>query len=155
MPSHGPTKPDLSIKSVISAPIGDRNELFALEALLAGQPPFLLVSPNGNSESLPQAVVEVLRRCVKVLAQGEAVCLMPVDSVLTTQQAADILNVSRQYMVRLLDGGELHFTKTGKHRRVRLVDLLGYKKMRDGKRRGDLRTLTRITQAAGGYPELD
>lgn len=163
MPTLAKKKLGPSVKGLISASVGERDGLIALEAMLAGnQPwpmtgpsPFKLIGPSGESIPVPQTVLALLHRSAEILVQGDAVCLMPVGSILTTQQAADILNVSRQYLVRLLDGGAIHFTKTGKHRRVRLADLVEYKRARDEKRRGDLQDLTRITQAAGGYPELD
>ncbi len=67
------------------------------------------------------------------------------------QQAADLLNVSRQYLVRLVDEGRLPSTKTGKHRRLRLADVLAFKASRDKVRKASLRALTRATEAVGGY----
>jgi excisionase family DNA binding protein len=69
----------------------------------------------------------------------------------TTQQAADLLNVSRQYLVRLLDESRLPFRKTGKHRRLRIEDVLAFKEARDKDRRVGLRVLSQMTQELGGY----
>ena len=77
--------------------------------------------------------------------------MIPVGKELTTQQAADLLNVSRQYLVRLLDEGQLPFRKTGKHRRVRIEDVLIFKDARDAKRQTGLRELSQLTQDLGGY----
>jgi excisionase family DNA binding protein len=77
--------------------------------------------------------------------------VVPVGREVTTQQAANVLNVSRQYLVRLLDDGRIPFRKTGKHRRLRIEDVLSFKEGRDAERRTSLRELSRLTQELGGY----
>ncbi|MCA9534138.1 MAG: helix-turn-helix domain-containing protein [Myxococcales bacterium] len=76
---------------------------------------------------------------------------VPTAHELTTQQAADLLNVSRQYLVRLLDEGRIACRKTGTHRRLRVTDVLEFKARRDKDRRAGLRELSQLTQDAGGY----
>jgi excisionase family DNA binding protein len=70
---------------------------------------------------------------------------------LTTQQAADFLNVSRPYFIRLLEQGAIPHTKTGSHRRVRLDDVLAYKRQRDAERRRALDDLVALSQEMGLY----
>jgi excisionase family DNA binding protein len=82
-----------------------------------------------------------------VLARGDG-------SELTTQQAADILNVSHQYLIRLLDEGAVPSTQTGADRRIRVDDLLRYKQQRDRERAEALDELTQLSQEMGGYDEL-
>jgi excisionase family DNA binding protein len=88
---------------------------------------------------------------VEVLAHGDAITVVPVGKELTTQQAADLLNVSRQYLVRLLDEARIPYTKTGKHRRLRVEDVLAFKNARDTYRDASLRALTELTEELGGY----
>lgn len=73
---------------------------------------------------------------------------------MTTQQAADLLNVSRQYLVRLLEEGRIPFTRTGKHRRLRIEDVLAFKEHRDRERCAGLDELARMSEEVGGYDEL-
>jgi excisionase family DNA binding protein len=110
-----------------------------------------LVGPRGEEVALPDAVFYVLERVAEVLARGDSVTVVPVGKELTTQQAADLLNVSRQYLVRLLDEGRIAYTRTGKHRRLRIEDVLAFKEQRDGARRGALRDLSQLTETFGGY----
>ena len=108
-------------------------------------------SSENEAIELPDSVQRVIRFVVHEMSGGGAVSVVPVHKELTTQQAADLLNVSRQYLVRLLQRGEIPFTKTGTHRRVRLDDLLEYKRRRDADRRSKLDELTRLNEELGHY----
>lgn len=114
-------------------------------------PRCLLVGPKGESIALPETVFYVLERVVEVMARGDSITVVPVGREMTTQQAADLLNVSRQYLVRLLDEGRIPFRKTGKHRRLRIEDVLAFKAKRDEDRRAGLRELSQLTEDVGGY----
>ena len=120
-----------------------------------GSPPACrLVGPGGESIPIPNAIFSLIERVAEILARGDAIRIVAISKELTTQQAANILNVSRQYLVRLLDAGEIPFTRTGKHRRLRAADVLVYKERRDLKRRTALDELTSLSEEAGGYSEL-
>ncbi len=110
-----------------------------------------LLGPNGERISVPATIFYLLERVAEVLASGNAVTIVQVGRDVTTQQAADLLNVSRTYLVRLLDEGKIAFRKTGKHRRLRVQDVLEYKTKRDKDRRAALRELSQMTQDFGGY----
>lgn len=113
-----------------------------------------LVGPSGKRLPIPEAVFYALERVVEVMARGDSITIVPVGREVTTQQAADLLNVSRQYLVRLLDDGKIRHRKPekpGKHRRLRIEDVLAYKQQRDRDRRAGLRELTRLTEELGGY----
>ncbi len=110
-----------------------------------------LVGPSGESTPLPASVFYVLERVAEVLARGDSVTVVPVGREITTQQSADLLNVSRQYLVRLLDEGRIPFRKVGKHRRVRVEDVLAFRQQRDEARRAGLRELSQLSQEMRGY----
>jgi excisionase family DNA binding protein len=83
------------------------------------------------------------------MAAGNAVSLVPIHAELTTQQTADILNVSRPYVVGLLERGELAHHKVGTHRRVRFSDLMAYKQEHLGKSKARLAELAKLDQELG------
>ena len=113
-----------------------------------------LVGPRGEAVALPESVFHVLERVAEVLARGDAITIVPVGKELTTQQAADLLNISRQYLVRLLDEQKLAFSRTGKHRRLRIEDVLAFKRRRDRGREAALDELTALSEELGGYSDL-
>ena len=86
---------------------------------------------EAHSVELPTSALRLLVDILAELAAGNAVKVVPVHAELTTQEAADLLNVSRPHLIKLLESGELSYHKTGKHRRVRFVDLMDYKNRRD------------------------
>ncbi len=101
---------------------------------------------------LPVAALQLLGDVLAALADGNAVKIVPVHAELTTQQAADLLNVSRPHLVKLLESGKLRFHRTGKHRRVRFNDLMDYKNSRDAESMKILDALTMEAQELGmGY----
>lgn len=109
-----------------------------------------LVGPEFAME-LPESVFKALCQVVYYMLQGRAVSIIPVNKEITTQEAADFLNVSRPYLVRLLEQGEIPFVKVGTHRRVRFSDVLEYKDRRNALRKQGLAEITRIAEDAGVY----
>jgi len=91
----------------------------------------------------------LLARILAHMAAGQGVSVVPADAELTTQQAADLLNVSRPFLIGLLDAGEIEYRKVGKHRRVRADSLLDYKRKDDQRRREAADELTALGQDMG------
>lgn len=143
----------------VTAPPEQQAQVVALSRAIEGMvhapkrraPRCRLVGPDGEGTAIPEAVFHVLERVAEVLARGDSITVVPVGKEVTTQQAADLLNVSRQYLVRLLDEGRIPYRRTGKHRRLRIEDVLAFRDQRDKDRRAGLRELSRLTQAFGGY----
>lgn len=84
---------------------------------------------------IPRATVVMFAQILDLLAQGRGVQIIPKEVELSTQQAADALNVSRPYLIGLLESGRIPFRKVGRHRRIRFDDLMDYKRQDDLSRR--------------------
>jgi len=108
-------------------------------ALLArrGRRLTLRVHDAGEEETieLPAGAVKLLQAILEDMASGRAVTIVPQNAELTTQQAADFLNISRPFFVQLLEQKKLPFRLVGTHRRVRFEDVLRFKENDDAKRR--------------------
>ena len=125
------------------------------EFLTASEGTPVLVSPDGKRVELSHSVHRVLLQAVQYLSQGAPVQILPLHSYLTTQQAADLLDVSRPYLVGLLERGAIPFHKVGSHRRVLAEDLLVYKEQRDAERRQALKDVVEESEALGLYDMED
>ena len=108
-----------------------------------------LRSPDGHQLEIPNSIYRVLVAAVAAMAQGNAVSIVPVHHELTTQQAAELLGVSRPHLVKLVDAGEIPHHKTGSHRRIYFEDLMRYRDVRDAQRAAALRELTRKSAEYG------
>jgi excisionase family DNA binding protein len=116
----------------------------------------LLVGPNGERIPLPDSLYRLLRLVMVHLERGESVSIVHAAEELTTQQAANLLNVSRPYLVRLADRGDIPCHRVGTHRRISREDVEKYRAQRDSQRRANLRAMTREAEEQGLYdlPEV-
>jgi excisionase family DNA binding protein len=142
---------------VLSPDPSEQEELIELREQLARiaarrKPAARLVAPDGSEVEIPASAFAALRAVVRDMAQGLTITLIPHDKELTTKEAADILNMSRPFLVRLLDRGEIPYHRVGTHRRLKVEDVLAYRELRAARRREQLRTLTELSeQVEGGY----
>lgn len=129
----------------------DQHQVWELERALTvrGAARARLVTASGESHEIPDALCAVLARVVQELAAGNSVTVAPATKELTTQQAAEVLGVSRPYFIRLLDEGRLPFHKVGTHRRVELADVAAYKERQKQEQRAAMDKLTELSLEAG------
>ncbi|MGH8909492.1 MAG: helix-turn-helix domain-containing protein [Egibacteraceae bacterium] len=128
-------------------------QLAVLKAGLGGHRTPKLVSSDGTQIELPPSVLRALHVIVEALAAGRTMTLLPYGKELTTQQAADLIRVSRQHLVDLLERGEIPHHRVGSHRRVNVEEVLAYRgARRQHARRARLDELTAASEEVeGGY----
>jgi excisionase family DNA binding protein len=105
----------------------------------------------GDDDALvvPRPVAIMLAQVLALVANGQGVQIMPDRAMLTTQQAADTINVSRPYLIGLLERGQIPYEMVGTHRRIAFADLLEYKRKDDQQRRTVLAELTALSEEVG------
>ena len=106
----------------------------------------VLSGESGDQIQLVPAIADMVVHLLGHIASGKMVTFVPTGAMLTTQQAASILNVSRPFLSKLLKENQIPHIPVGSHRRVMLDDLMAYKKRRDGKRRSALNELADLGQ---------
>jgi len=130
-------------------------ELAALERVLepirrVGQTP-RLVGPDGTTIELPEGIHELLVSIVEHLREGNGVTVIPMHAELTTVEAAELLNVSRPFLIKQLDAGALPYHMVGTHRRLRLADVLAYRDRMDAEAEKALGAMSADAEELGLY----
>ena len=134
LPDEAEVKSAEQLRKIVASLIKDGEPTNLALALEDGTVEKAMLAP-----ALAASLLEMLR----LVSSGRAFHMTPVESELTTQQAADLLNVSRPFLVKLLEQGIIPFSKVGRHRRIRAEDLFVYKKKRDEIRSNALSELAR------------
>lgn len=123
-----------------------------LESLGGGAAEAKLVGPDGEVLSLTPSVRAALRAVLLSLSNGQAISLVPAHTMLTTNEAADFLNVSRPHLIKLLERGDIPFTMVGTHRRVAFQALVAYRERRQQSRAEGLAELAELDQLQSKGP---
>lgn len=110
-----------------------------------------LIGPAGEHVTLPAPLYDLLKEIVRNLEKGRSLVLLPEERQLTTQRAAELLGMSRPYLIQLLDAGAMPYDLVGKHRRIALRDVLAYAKRRAEARKTALDKMARDAFEAGLY----
>ena len=140
-------------RTPITSTTEEQAALQKIEQALQCAQPARFIGPQGETLDIPASLLQALRVVVADLQQGDAISIMTLHQALTTQEAAEILNVSRPYLIKILEEGAMPYTKVGTHRRIRLNDVLAYKKVRNIREREGLTELAQISQEFGLYDE--
>jgi excisionase family DNA binding protein len=150
---HEATRPKNIDKHEVSVSGGNRQEVEPLyDAMRRGKAK--LVGPNGQARLLPQSLHSFLVELLGLLNEGKSVYIIQNQAKLTTIEAAATLGVSRQFLVNILEQGEIPYHLVGTHRRIYTQDLLAYKSKRDQSRRKALRGLAKEEAAKGLYDRI-
>jgi excisionase family DNA binding protein len=100
---------------------------------------------------IPLKALKLLAEILRVTSEGKPISIIPIATEMTTQAAADLLGCSRPHLVKLLERGEIDYTKVGKHRRVKFEDIMNYKKQQKEKQRELLRQMMQADEETGLY----
>lgn len=109
------------------------------------------IEETNEKIKVPLKALKLLAEILKVTSQGKPISIVPIATEMTTQAAADLLGCSRPHLVKILENGEIPFTKIGKHRRVRFEDVMSYKKRKKAEQEKLLTQIMQADQQAGLY----
>ena len=113
-----------------------------------------LIGPDNSRIELPPSIYNALIKVVENMQEGKAIALLPLMEELSTQAAADMLGVSRQFLVKELEAGKISFHRVGAHRRIYLKDVLDYKKERETRRAASIARMAQLSEEAGIYDKF-
>lgn len=111
----------------------------------------IVEAENQEPLILPAGAVALLKDILEAMAAGHSITMVPHHAELTTMEAADILNVSRPYLIKLLEKGEIRFRKVGTHRRILMEELMAYKEKSDRQSRAAMDELVALSEDLGLY----
>lgn len=126
----------------------------ALAATLSGLHtlnPEIEIEETNERIKIPLSALKLLAKILKVTSQGKPISIVPIATEMTTQAAAELIGCSRPHLVKLLERGEINFTKVGKHRRVLYEDVVSYKKKMKANQEHLIEEMMRSDEELGLY----
>lgn len=126
----------------------------ALSAMLEqmeSKNPEIEIAETDEKIRIPLHALKLLVKILKATSQGQPISIIPIATEMTTQAAAELLGCSRPHLVKLLETGEIAFTKVGKHRRVKFEDLMNHKKKKKAEREALLLEIMKGDEELGLY----
>lgn len=150
------SKEELELLQKIDAYLKEHREASLFDATESAHAPAILVGEGDHKTlEIPALLFEVIREAVDILLEGGAVAIMPYHAQLTTQEAANYLQVSRPHLISLLDEEKIPYRRLRSHRRILLRDLESYRQRRDDERKQALDELSREVYEAGFYTMME
>ena len=113
--------------------------------------PEIEIEENNERIKIPLKALQLLAKILKETSQGKPVSIVPIATEITTQAAAELIGCSRPHLVKLLENGEINFTKIGKHRRIKYQDVIDYKRKMKTEQRRLLIEIMKTDEEAGLY----
>lgn len=141
-------------KEEIRAAMDSYDALAATLEHLQADNPAVEIAESGEKIQIPLTALRLLAKVLKGLSEGKPVQVVPIDMEVSTQVAADILNVSRPFLIKLLEDGKVPYSKVGRHRRIKFEDVVAYKKKMQVNRRELLSEMMQDDEESGLY-DLD
>ena len=127
------------------------NEIVELLSKISNLDQFVMLKSDGQEVKIPSSVSRVLYEIISIMSKGGAMTIIPMEKELTTQQAADILNVSRPFLIKLLENGQISFHKVGTHRKIYMKDLMDFKENLNINRSNKISEIITLSQEYGLY----
>jgi len=125
--------------------------LIAILEKLKKENPEIEIEETNEKIRIPRKALKLLAKILKATSQGKPISIVPIATEMTTQAAADLLSCSRPHLVKLLEEGEIEYTKIGKHRRVKFEDVMTYKKKMKAKQQELLIKIMNKDEESGLY----
>jgi excisionase family DNA binding protein len=123
----------------------------ALIHAITSSNPIVEIEESKEKIKVPKAALVLLSKILKAMSEGQPVSIVPIAAEFTTQAAAEFLGCSRPHLVKLLEEGQMPFTKVGRHRRIKFEDLRNYKQQMKARQREQIIQLMRLDEEAGMY----